>query len=186
MKKSNFIFFGCLLITLALCFTSCGGDDSSSDEDSYISFSGTGYSSKFQNGSSEINTKTRDEPFASYQNSWTSCIGMRELLDAVMFLGRQNPLTAKDYVYIAFSGNTIQEYSGSGNCIVEIKYAAAYSTTFRLTNPVVKVTKYNSNEIGGTFSGKDFSSNDITGKFLFTNIGDGKWYWFGLIPWPAP
>ena len=176
MKKTNFIVLTVMAMTLALCFASCGGDDSSSSgEPPYISFSGTGYSGKWQGGFDDTgHLGIRPEPLASFGSGWTSCIGTRVTLFSVTLLNRSTPASAEDYFYIAFNGSGIGNYSGV-SCIIEIKYAFEYHTTFRLTTPVVNITEYNGDVIGGTFSGIDFGGNAITGSFLFKNVGDDTW-----------
>ncbi|MCL2026539.1 MAG: hypothetical protein FWG92_07025 [Leptospirales bacterium] len=186
MKKTNFIVLTIMAMVLALCFASCdgGSDSSSSGESPFISFSGTGYSGKWQSGFGDTHPGIRTEPFASFRSGWTSCIGTRETLMTINYLDRDTPLLVADYFYIAFNNNVTGNYSGD-NCIIEIKYASAYQTIFRLSSPVVDITEYNGDVIGGTFSGTDFGGRAVTGSFLFKNVGDGNWYWSQIpFSWP--
>ena len=167
MKKNNFVIFA--LMVLALCFTSCDGGGSSSGEGAYVSFKGTNYSGKFQGGFSD----TYDEPHASFKNGLTSCIGTNDTSNFVSSFNRSNVGT-EDYFYIVFNNDRIGIYPPI-NCIVEIRYTSAYSATFRLTDQEVRITKYNNDVISGTFSGKDFNGKNVTGSFLFTNVGVDNW-----------
>ena len=179
MKKANFIFLS--IMALALSFASCGDDSSPDEESSYVSFTGEGYNSgKWNGGFNDSMSSVSREPFAAYKTSWTSCFGARETIISISFFDYINN-SCPDFVYVGFNGNTVRSYNGTTECKVFIKYATAHYKTFNVSSPVVTVTKYNSDVIAGEFSGKDFNNKDITGQFLFTNLGDGNWT--GNSPW---
>ena len=184
MKKTNFIILA--VIGLALCFSSCGGGGGSdSDESPYVSFSTTSYNSggKWEQGFNSNDPNLIEEPLASFRNSWTSCIGAPIAIEQSYFTPSDGTY-ADDYVYVAFKGDKIDQYSGDGECKIIIRYSKVKNPGFiTLTTPTtVNITKYNDDVIEGNFSGTN-SGNNVTGKFLFRNLGANKWY-FTTQPYP--
>ena len=92
-----------------------------------------------------------------------------------------NPTTTNvGFLYVAFQGNEAKSYSSS-QCVIMVKSGA--SSAIKLTTHSVNITEYNSNVIGGTFSGDGIGGSFITGSFLFRNVGDDNWYSSWSIPW---
>jgi len=182
MKKTNFII--ATIMALALSFTSCSDD--SSDGGSFVSFSGENYSGKWKGGFTDQYVidvgEALPEPFASYHSSWTSGIGLRE--KNVNGIDSFPPNASRDYFYVAFNGNTIDNYNGGDSKgRILIRYANVNGgLAFKLTITTLDINKYNTDVIGGEFTGKDFAGKDIKGSFLFTNLGNNKWRW-DTIPW---
>ena len=178
MKKANFIVLTVMAMTL--CFSSCGGDDSSSGESPYVSFTGVGYNSggKWQSGFTDGGLPNiRHWPFASFRNAWTSCIGLRVNVNGIAFFNVTSDAQDADFFYVAFNGDQAIPYS-SGNCKIIIRYGSVNSNTpFTLSDATVNITEYDNNVIGGTFSGTDFNLKTISGSFLFENVGDNNWHW---------
>lgn len=174
MKKIKGLIFT-VIVVLSIGFISCESEDTSSTPppDPYVTFTGTTYSSGGNWESGYSDAAYNSKPCCSYvQSPDYSFYGM----------GSQTSVTASSFdndtinhLYFVLPDYEVNTYS-QASVVVQIRLSSINSgNSFQLTDESVTITHSDSNYIEGTFTGKDFAGNTVSGSFVLNNVGQNNW-----------
>jgi len=109
----------------------------------------------------------------------TYCVALKTTTSSSSIISSTNEINDFDHIMFCFRGKTTGTFSGS-NAYIQMRMTGLNSNVyFAFTNQSIEITKYSNDYIEGTYFGKDFMNNDVTGSMVVKNLGDNN----RSIPW---
>ena len=178
IKKSLVV----LLLIGSISIISCGddSDDSASDPDPYVKFSGTGgYGSNEWSIGFIDYTEAPLTPVGSMRYGKFNAICLNTMNTLGTFSTNHNSM---DHVCISTTGISKGNYP-SANCKIWMRVnGKEASNQFQLNTQSVELTEVTGNYVKGTFRGKTPSAVEIEGSFVFKRTPDDT-SWPFTDPW---